>query len=274
MTKLVWDDPSERIFESGVDRGVLYIEVGSPWKVGVAWNGLISVDEVFSEDTLETYFFDGQRHVNLLEVGDFRGVIRAYTFPDELLNVEGSLELEYGLSVDNQDAKPFSMSYRTRIGDAESGLDLGYRVHILYDIVATPTNVSNTSHDNNTNAVEFGWNVSSQPEPSVQGYKPTSHVIIDSRFCDPAFLNYIETTMYGGDVYPPVLYPLSAIPFEDPFIFPGIAAHIIIHDNGDGTWTATAEEPYLTMLNERIFKISGVPAFYTDPGIFEMTVNG
>jgi len=231
-TTLSWDDLGARYFESGVDRGVLYLDNN----VGVPWSGLISVIETFTANGRTPLYFDGVKYAETAIVSEFAGTIRAYTYPDEFLEYEGVIEVGEGLHVANQLMKRFSLSYRTRIGNDEDGYDHGYKIHILYNLTAVPSAKSFQSIKTNITPVEFEWSVSGIPS-QVPGYRPTCHLIIDSRQISPTLLADVENNLYGdGSSIPKLPSAANLVGFIGTWVI------IRILDNLDGTWTAISTD--------------------------------
>lgn len=253
MPKLVWDQIGDRFYEAGVSRGVFYNEDG----FGVAWNGLVSVDEDSSKENEESYF-DGVKIADIVTARSFSGTIKAITYPDELLDYEGTVEDQTGFYVTGQDQKKFSLAYRTEIGDDVSGLSW-YKIHILYNLTAIPQQRSNQSLGLNNEPLLFEWGVTSIPEP-IYGYRPTAHIIINSLKIDPYLLVDLEDILYGDA--------------EDQAFLPSLQSlatlirnwdRLIIVDNGDGTWTATSNVPdVITMLDSITFEITSDTAIFID----------
>ena len=192
MAKVTWSLPGKKVFEAGVDRGVLYPS-GGP---GVAWDGLVSVDEKSTGGKVQPHYYDGE--VYLLEVvpGDYEGVISAFTFPDEFARMEGSLETRPGLFVENQMSLQFNLSYRTGLGNDLKGLDLGYKIHLIYGAVTMPADRSHKTQNNNTSPENFTWTIYARP-PRSTTHRPTAHYIVDSRKVSPSALGALEEVLYG-----------------------------------------------------------------------------
>jgi hypothetical protein len=226
MTAILWDQAGERIYEVGVSRGVLYQSDGS----GVAWNGLIEVETGYDTST-DPVHFDGQKVNDILEIGDFEGVIRAFTYPDEFLNYFGQLEDTAGFRVTGQRQDRFSMSYRTEIG-SDVSQNVGYKIHVLYNLTAVQSPRTNATLTLDPEATEFEWDITSIPE-EVSGYRASSHVIFDSRRIDPYLMLDLEAILYGNaevDARLPSMQGLAQ--------FMKKWGRLVITDNGDGTWTA------------------------------------
>lgn len=253
MTSLVWDQEGTRFYESGVDRGVLYLQDGN----GVSWNGLLSVNEDSPVTDAAAIYFDGIKYADLLALGEFSGTLKAFTYPDEFLEFEGILEINNGLFVTNQPVNRFGLSYRTKIGNDLDG-DQGYKIHILYNLLATPSQQAHETQTADVSAMEFEWTITSIPG-KVSGFQPTAHLIIDSREMGELLLQDIENTLYGNEFDDAKLPPISTLTsFIDNWVI------IRITDNGDGTWTATGPDELITMLDATTFQIIQANARYLD----------
>ena len=254
MTAIVWDEIGTRTFEVGVDRGVLY----PPNTDGVVWNGLISVNEKTIGNEVTSYYFDGIKYADVAGSGDFAGTIRAYTYPDEFLELEGIVEVGNGLFLANQQPIRFGLSYRTKIGNDVDGDSAGYKIHILYNLTAIPSQKNFQTQSIESSAIEFEWNVTAIPE-EVPGFRPTAHIILDTRLMSPLLIADIEATLYGNELNNPELPALSTLTS-----FIGDWVIIRITDNGDGTWTATGPDDLITMLDATTFQIIQANAEYLD----------
>ncbi|MET0787479.1 MAG: hypothetical protein ABWY25_12335 [Paenisporosarcina sp.] len=261
MTVLVWDQIGERFYETGISKGVFYGVDG----LGTAWNGLTSVEERVSND-VQPIYFDGIKFNDIVTVGDFSAVLRAFTYPDKFLPYEGVLQDQSGFYITNQPQIRFGLSYQTRVGDDIVGLDRGYKIHILYNLTAIPMQKSYQTMSLDTVPFEFEWDLTAIPE-EIENFRPTAHVILDSRHIDQWLLQDLEDILYGDEDSDAQLPPLK-----------GLAAFIrkwdrlIIIDNGDGTWTAETPRPgVITMLDETTFEITADTAVYIDSDSYTIT---
>lgn len=208
MTRLKWDVVGERTFETGVDRGVLYVD-GSG---GVPWNGLISVSESPSGADLSEYYIDGIKYLQLLATEEFTATIDAFTYPDEFAACDGTRPVGNGLFVTQQPRKEFSLSYRTKVGNDVDGVDLSYKIHLVYNSLAAPSSRQHNSLSENVEPLNFSWQISTKP-PRFAGYKPTAHLVIDARDTPSDLLATIEDILYGTAIAAP------RIPSADELIF-------------------------------------------------------
>jgi len=197
MAQLVWDSPGSHVYEAGVDHGVLYVD-GSD---GVAWNGLIAVNETPSGGTVTPYYVDGVRYLNRAGIEEFEGTIEAFTYPDEFEPCVGVAKVNYGLFAIHQSRKPFNLVYMTRVGN---DLDprAGYKLHIIYNALVEPSDRSNKTMGEQIDPLNFSWKIVAKP-PSAVGIKPTSHFVIDSRDTPKDLMNQICDILFGSQTTAP-----------------------------------------------------------------------
>jgi len=252
VTALQWDKVGERRYEAGVDRGVLYLS-----DKAVVWNGLTSVDES-TQRSSNPYYQDGVKYLEHPIVGDFAGTLKAFTYPDEFDAVQGIVSGSGGFYVHDQRPQPFGLSYRTKIGNDTDGIDHGYRIHLLYNVLATPANTSYASLSNTPTPIEFSWDLNATPG-LLSGYRPTAHVSIKSTDLDPRYLAFVEEILYGNEINDPRLPSLNEI-------FDLVANRLTIVDNGDGSWTASGSDEAVTLLGTNAFQINGANATFSADG--------
>ncbi len=255
MTALVWDETSKHFFETAVSKGVFYDSSG----VGTSWNGLTSIEEGVP-NSVQPIYFDGLKFNDIVTNGDFQGVLRAWTYPDEFLPYEGILEEQRGFFVAEQPGNKFGLSYQTKIGNDIEGVELGYKIHILYNLTALPSQKTYATLSNDITPLEFEWTITGIPE-EIENYRPTVHVIFDSTRLDPWLLEDLEGIIYGdedGDAYLPSLKGLATwVRKWD---------RLVITDHGDGTWSASSpRDDQIIMLDETTFQITAESAIYLDP---------
>lgn len=226
MAKLVWDVMGDRIYASGVDRGVFYPSVGP----GVAWNGLTSIKEAEDANNQSLVYIDGQARISQIELGFFTATLEAYTYPDEFLPYDG-----YGTPIfSSQPRKTFGLSYRNMLGES------AYRIHMVYNCLAKPSSRSNDTLDTSVNLTTFSWDISTTPVPMPYD-RPASHLYVDSDKVDPDILQQIEDILYGvDDGQEPGLPSIQDIYdlFEPAAIFK-------VTDNGDGTATVAGPDGWV-----------------------------
>jgi hypothetical protein len=197
MTALAWDEVGERLYETGVDRGVLYLPDGSgDYNEGYAWNGLTTVTESPSGAEANPQYADNTKYLNLVSAEEFGATIEAFTYPDEFGQCDGSANPEPGIYLGQQGRRVFGLAYRTRLGNDLDGTDHGYKIHLVYGALAAPSEKAYATINDSPEAITFSWEVATTPV-SVDGYKPTSLLTIDSTKVDPADLSALEDILYG-----------------------------------------------------------------------------
>lgn len=199
MSKIVWDKIGERFYETGVDRGVLYVQDDQGnYPKGVAWNGLIGVTESPTGAEPTPLYADNIKYLNLISVEEFEASIEAYTYPEEFEECDGSAELAPGITIGQQPRKAFGLCYRTKLGNDLEGDDYGYKLHLIYGAKAAPSEKGYETINDSPDAITFSWDITTTPVP-VTGFKPTSTLVIDSTKVDPDKLVELEEILYGSD---------------------------------------------------------------------------
>ncbi len=205
---LVWDDIGQRLYETGVKRGVLYPQAQGKYPKGVVWNGLTGVTENPSGAEATPLYADDIKYINLYSAEEFGATIEAYTYPDEFGECDGSATLQTGVSIGQQSRKPFGMSYVTTIGNDVDGTDYGYKIHLVYGAMASPSQKNYSTINDSPDAVTFSWEVSTT-SVNVAGHKPTATLVVDStKFTDEAGkakLKKLEDALYGTESADPYL---------------------------------------------------------------------
>ena len=197
MSKLVWDQTGERIYETGVKQGVLYVQEGTAYPKGVAWNGLTAVTESPSGAEATALYADDIKYLNLMSAEEFGATIEAYTYPDEFMVCDGSAELSEGVYIGQQARKSFGMCYRTTVGNDIENNEYGYKLHIIYGALASPSEKAYATINDSPEAITFSWEVTTTPV-NVTGHKPAASVVIDSTKVDAAALAALEAILYGS----------------------------------------------------------------------------
>jgi hypothetical protein len=197
MTVLTWDQVGERLYETGVDRGVLFLpnEFGE-YDEGYAWNGLTTVTESPSGAESNPQYADNIKYLNLVSAEEFGATIEAFTFPDEFGQCDGTESPEVGIYLGQQGRRSFGLAYRTRLGNDLDGTDHGYKLHLVYGALAAPSEKAYATINDSPEAITFSWEVTTTPV-SVSGYKPTALLVIDSTKVDPGALSDLEDILYG-----------------------------------------------------------------------------
>lgn len=196
---LVWDAAGKRFYETGVKKGVLYVQDSKgTYPKGVAWNGLTGVTESPSGAEANPIYADDMKYLNLYSAEEFGATIEAYTYPDEFAECDGSAELTTGVTIGQQKRKAFGMCYRTVLGNDVTGEDYGYKLHIIYGAMASPSEKAYATVNDSPEAITFSWEVTTTPV-NVEGMKPTASLVIDSTKVDASKLSALEAILYGSE---------------------------------------------------------------------------
>lgn len=199
MSKLVWDQTGERLYETGVSRGVLYtMDNTGAYPLGVAWNGLTSVSESPEGADAEDIYADNIKYLSLIAAETFGATVEAYTYPDEFALCDGSVELTPGVMIGQQPRKTFGMCYRTELGNDIQGEAYGYKLHLIYGCKASPSEKSYETINDSPEAITFSWEISTTPV-NVTGHKATASLVIDSTKVTAEKLAALEAVLYGTD---------------------------------------------------------------------------
>lgn len=204
MSKLTWDASGERLYETGVKQGVLYVMGSNGYGNGVAWNGLTAITESPSGAESTPLYADDIKYLDLRSTEEFGATIEAYTYPDEFAACDGSASLADGVSIGQQARKMFGLCYRTTVGNDTDGTDHGYKLHLIYGATASPSEKAYETINDSPEAITFSWEITTTPV-SVTGFKPTASITIDSTKADPTCLAALEEKLYGGESTEPTL---------------------------------------------------------------------
>ena len=192
MSKLEWDKKTERLYETGVKQGVLYVQkADGTYDNGVAWNGLTAVTENPSGAESNPLYADDIKYIDLRSAEEFGATIEAYTYPDEFAACDGSATVTAGVTIGQQVRKPFGLCYRTTLGNDSEFNDHGYKLHIIYNATASPSEKGYQTINDNPEAITFSWEITTTPV-AVTGYKPTASITIDSTKVDATKLETLE----------------------------------------------------------------------------------
>ena len=204
MAKLTWDNTGERFYETGVKNVALYVfdnasEVKA-YKEGVAWNGVTAISESPSGAEPTALYADDKKYLNLLSAEEFAASIEAYTYPDEFAECDGSALLTEGVTVGQQTRSKFALAYKTTIGNDEAGNSLGYKLHIIYNCLAAPSEKAYNTINDSPEAITFSWEISTTPVAFTANGKEysTACITIDSRKVNKEKLEALETKLFGG----------------------------------------------------------------------------
>lgn len=198
MSELTWDDTGNRKYETGVDRGVLYIPNNAGvYNNGVAWNGLVSVSEAPTGAEANAQYADNVKYLNLYSAEEFGCTIEAFTYPDEFAQFDGLNIDTPGVAIGQQSRGSFGLSYRTKIGNDIDGDDHGSKIHLVYGCTASPSEKAYTTINDSPEAITFSWEIMTIPV-AVPGMKPTALVTVDSTKVGETPFGQLETILYGA----------------------------------------------------------------------------
>lgn len=267
--RMNWGLSGTRFFETGVDRGVVYID-----GMGYPWTGLTAVNETPEGGENQSYYLDGVKYWNGSAIEEYKATIEAYTYPDEFMYCDGTAPMMSGMFITQQRRQSFDFCYRTRVGNDVAGVNHAYKLHLVYGAMATPTTRNYQTVGDSTEPSTFSWTISTRRKKfeNVQfGVKYGSHIVIDSRTTYPWAMELLENVLYGRsgsdgtEAKMPTPEELVALFVDN--------ALLKITDNGDGTWSAEGPESVITMLEEDIFQIDWPSAVYLPGSDTQYTVN-
>lgn len=196
--KLKWDQISEKLYETGTDRGVLFVAADGNYGEGVSWNGLTAVNQSPSGAEATPHYADNMKYLNIMSNEDFGFSIEAFMYPDEFGPCDGSAELTKGVRIGQQKRSTFGFAYRTIIGNDVDGNDYGYKIHLIYGALASPSERGYATVNESTEPMTMSWECTTTPV-EVTGHRPTAHIEIDSTKVDAAKLAAFEEILYGKD---------------------------------------------------------------------------
>lgn len=199
MSALVWDQTAERLYETGVRKGVVYPQAtDGTYPAGAAWNGLTAVTESPSGAEPTDLYANDAKYLSLMSAEDYGGTIEAYTYPDEFAECDGSAEIATGVTIGQQTRKAFGLCYRTVLGNDVKNEDYGYKLHLVYGAKASPSEKSYETINDSPEAITFSWEFNTTPV-DVTGYKSTAYLCIDSTKADATKLAALEEILYGSE---------------------------------------------------------------------------
>ena len=199
MAKIKWYETGEKIYETGVKNGVLYLpnETGEYVK-GVAWNGLTAVTESPSGAESTPLYADDIKYVELQSAEDFGATLECYTYPDEFAECDGSAEVAPGVIIGQQNRKTFGLCYRTTLGNDVKGNEFGYKLHLIYGAKASPSEKSYSTINDSPEAITFSYEITTTPV-NVTGHKPTACLTINSTKVEAGKMQQLEALLYGAE---------------------------------------------------------------------------
>ena len=222
MTRIKWDQVGERQYETGTDRGVLFLPTNGVYSTGVPWNGLISVTESPGGAEATPQYADNIKYLNLVSAEEFAATIEAFTYPDEFEQCDGTASPTPGVTIGQQTRKPFGLAYRTLIGNDVEGTDFGYKIHLTYGALASVSDRNYKTVNDSPEALTFSWEVTTTPV-EVPGFKPTATLTINSTKVTPLALQNLENIIYGS----PGVDPRLPLPEEVFALFSGAVTEVV-----------------------------------------------
>jgi hypothetical protein len=261
VTKIAWDRSGERFYEVGVDHGVFYPKVGN----GVPWNGLVSVNDTSSGGEPTPSYIDGYKYQNRSGPEEFTATLEAFTYPPEFAVCDGTASLGRGLYATQQPRASFGLSYRTLIGNDLAGTSRGYKLHLVYNALATASERNYATVGEDPQPITMSWDLSVKPIRLV-GRKPVQHLIIDSTMVDTPLLATLETILYGS-VSSEARLPT---PSEVVALFTGFPS-LFVSNNGDGTFTISGPDDIVKQIDARTFQVISETAVSNANGTYDVT---
>ena len=214
---LTWDATGEHLYETGVDRGVIYRLVNNAYTNGEVWNGLTAVNESPSGAEATALYADNIKYLNLLSAEEYGFTIEAYSYPDSFAECDGTAAITEGVTIGQQARQQFGFSYRTLIGNDTEGTSKGYKIHLVYNCLASPSEMSHSTVNDSPEAANPSWEVKTTPV-NVTGKSPTSCVTIDSTKLTAAQLGAIEAVLYGTAASGNTQAVAARLPFPDEIV--------------------------------------------------------
>jgi hypothetical protein len=261
MSRLTWANFGERFYELGIDRGVLYVDSDA----GVAWSGLVSIAETPSGGGAKPFYVDGYKYLNIADSEEFEAKISAFYSPPEFDVCDGITEIQPGLYATQQRRKPFGLSYRTKIGNDIDGENHSYKIHLVFNALAEPTDHTYASLDDKNDAPVLAWSMTTKPV-LIPGVGYASHLVINAGEATPYALNQLEEMLYGTDDDPPRLPtgPEVAAMFED-------AAPLTVLDAGDNQYIISGSGLAVADIDEYTYQITGDTIVEIDADTYEIS---
>lgn len=209
MAKLTWDAAADRIYETGVDRVVIFpmsgtAESDSDYAKGVAWNGVTGITESPEGADANDIYADNMKYLSLISVENWKATIKAYTWPTEFNACQGEFEFNNGtargLFFGQQPHTKFGLAWRTIVGNAVKGDSYGYKLHVAYGLTAAPSEKDHATVNDSPEATEFSWELNSVPDAFVtqNTLAPVSHIVVDSTMNATGYAA-LEAALFGTD---------------------------------------------------------------------------
>ncbi len=212
VNKLVFDAEGQRFYETGVKECALFpmadtestftdgtLTVKTRYTKGVAWNGITAITEQPSGAEPTALYADDIKYLNLMSNEDFGATVEAYTYPDEFKECDGSKELCEGVIAGQQTRKAFGLAYKTVLGNDTEGNAKGFKLHIIYNAKASPSEKAYSTINDSPEATTFSWEMTTTPVSMPAGFKPTACLTIDSTKVESTKLEKLLDIIYGKD---------------------------------------------------------------------------
>lgn len=263
---LDWDNPNERYYEHGIDRGVLYI----PWPATdpIPWNGITGFEEGSEQGSTTVLYKDGVVYLADVEASDFAGKLTALFYPDEFGICLGIPMVADGLFVDNQKPRRFGLSYRSLVGSGLEGDRFGYQIHLVYNAIASIGSRSRRTINASPEPVEFTFDIVAAPV-QMTGYRPSAHYVIDTRFLSQTTIDGLEVLLYGDGVTP------GAMPTPDQlYDLLNFGDAIIVTDHQDGYLTIQGSYSNVHLLDSDTGYVNNINAIDIGGGVIEISDGG
>jgi len=206
MARISWGEATKRVFEVGLDRGVFYPQIGA----AAPWNGLISVTEGSEGGEVRPFYMDGIKVMNLAGSEEFIASIESFYPPEGFDLSGGSAQISPGLFATQQIRQSFNMTYRSLLGNDVDGIEHGYKIHMVYNALASPSDVSHSTISDTAEAPTMSWNITTLP-PITTGIRPTAHFVVDSTLASGADVTALEDILYGTDINSPRMATVSEL---------------------------------------------------------------
>lgn len=256
MTTLTWDQVGERLYETGVDHGVLYLPDSSgDYVEGYSWNGLTTVTESPSGAESSPQYADNIKYLNLVSAEEFGATIEAFTYPDAFAQCDGTAVPAPGIAIGQQSRKSFGLAYRSKVGNDLDGTDHGYKLHLIYGALAAPSEKAYATINDSPEAIAFSWEVTTTPV-QVTDMKPTALLTVDSTKVDAAALKTLEDILYGTSG----VDPRMPLPDEVVSIFEGTSTSVRLTGANAPTYDAATHVVTLPAVTGVVWEVNGMEA--------------
>lgn len=260
MAQLTWDATGQRYYEVGVDRGVLFVD-----NTGVAWSGLVSIDESPSGGEARPFYLDGEKYLNLASREEFEATINAFYSPEEFDACDGVLSAAPGLFAHQQRRKTFGLSYRTRIANDLVGHEYGYKIHIVYNALVSPSQRNRSTINDNAEVPVLSWPITTKPAV-VPGMMRTSHFVIDSTEAGPIALKTLEDILYGTAETAPSLPSVAEL-----ITLLTVSEEFEVTDLGDGSFIISGSNDQVSALGNGLYEITHDAVIPVDEDSFQIS---